>query len=152
VVLSWDGADTATIAAGLGCHPQTVRQRIARFNEEGAQSIVEVSTGGRRPRLTESQRQKLVTMTLHLVGGQAPQVDAASAAPPENGSILHGGPSKVSLDDLVVAAQEHGIEIRRSQLRRVLLAAGLRWDPIHSWRSEPILARTSTRQNHSIQE
>src|SRR5688572_133522 len=66
IVMSWEGAETATIATRLGCHPQTVRDRIARFNAEGAQSIVAISSGGRRPRLTESQRQALVEMVERL--------------------------------------------------------------------------------------
>lgn len=32
IVRSWDGLRTTAIAYELGCHPQTVRERIARFN------------------------------------------------------------------------------------------------------------------------
>src|SRR5579872_5164984 len=35
IVDSWEGKRTAAIAQGLGCHPQTVRERINRFNAEG---------------------------------------------------------------------------------------------------------------------
>jgi transposase len=132
IVMSWDGADTATIAASLGCHPQTVRLRIAQFNAEGAQRVVTAGGGGRRPRLTASQRQELVAMVVRLAGGQRPHVDS-STAHSGNGTISVRCPAMVSLDSLVAAANRRGIEIRRSQLRRVLLAAGLRWDPIHSW-------------------
>jgi transposase len=132
IVMSWDGAETATIATRLGCHPQTVRDRIARFNTEGTQSIVTISSGGRRPRLTESQRQQLVALVERLTGGQSPG-DVASAAAERNETLGLRQPSKVSLDELVGAAHDFGIEIGRSQLRRVLLAAGKRWHPTYSW-------------------
>lgn len=35
IARSWDGLRTTAIAAELSCHPQTVRERIARFNVEG---------------------------------------------------------------------------------------------------------------------
>jgi hypothetical protein len=35
IVASWRGERTSTIAARLGCHMQTVRERLARFNTEG---------------------------------------------------------------------------------------------------------------------
>ena len=35
ITRSWDGARTSQIAAELHCHPQTVRERIKRFNAEG---------------------------------------------------------------------------------------------------------------------
>jgi len=35
IARSWDGARTTQIAAELGCHPQTVRERIWRFAAEG---------------------------------------------------------------------------------------------------------------------
>ncbi|HZO24926.1 MAG TPA: helix-turn-helix domain-containing protein [Chloroflexota bacterium] len=130
IVMSWDGDETATIATRLGCHPQTVRDRIARFNAEGARSIVAVSSGGRRPRLTESQRQRLVEMVERLAGGQPPDDDPAHG---EHDVHSIRRPSKLSLDALVTAAHSVGIEIGRSQLRRVLLAAGLRWHPTYSW-------------------
>jgi hypothetical protein len=35
IARSWDGVRTTAIAAALGCHPQTMREQIARFNAEG---------------------------------------------------------------------------------------------------------------------
>jgi transposase len=40
-----------------------------------------------------------------------------------------------TLDALVAAAQRRGIEVRRSQLRRILLGAGIQWHPTHAWKS-----------------
>jgi Homeodomain-like domain len=39
IVLSWEGLRTAMIAAKLRCHPQTVRERIHRFNAEGMDGL-----------------------------------------------------------------------------------------------------------------
>jgi Homeodomain-like domain len=40
ITRSWDGARTSQIAAELHCHPQTVRERIKRFNAEGWTGLV----------------------------------------------------------------------------------------------------------------
>jgi transposase len=152
IVMSWDGADTATIAAGLGCHPQTVRHRVAQFNAEGVESVMAKSHSGRRPRLTEAQRQELVAMAVRLDGGQPPNVDPELAARNGNGMTAPNRLSKVSLDALVAAAQGRGIEIGRSQLRRVLLAAGLRWHPIYSWGSRAASSRRHAKTGPTDQE
>jgi hypothetical protein len=38
IVRRWAGRRTTHIAVELGCHPQTVRERLARFNAEGGWS------------------------------------------------------------------------------------------------------------------
>ncbi|MFI6369194.1 helix-turn-helix domain-containing protein [Nocardia sp. NPDC050630] len=35
ITASWDGKSAAHIAQELGCHPQTVRERLHRFNIHG---------------------------------------------------------------------------------------------------------------------
>ena len=135
IVQSWDGAPTATIAARLGCHPQTVRDRIARFNADGFQSIAARGSGGRRPRLTEAQRRELIA----LIERPAPR-DAAAR---HQGTFMDGRidgravrqSSPWTLDTLVEAARSRGIPIGRSHLRRILLAAGVQWCPTSSWTS-----------------
>jgi hypothetical protein len=47
IASSWDGRRTKTIAEELGCHPQTVRERIHRFNDEGLEWAWR--SAGRRP-------------------------------------------------------------------------------------------------------
>ena len=39
IVGSWEGKRTTTIAQELSCHPQTVRERITRFNAEGVDGL-----------------------------------------------------------------------------------------------------------------
>jgi transposase len=38
-----------------------------------------------------------------------------------------------TLDSLTAAAQQHGIAIMRSQVRRILQAEGAAWRGIHTW-------------------
>ena len=44
----WDGRRTTAIAAELGCHPQTVRERLARFNAEGLDGLGDRPGAGRQ--------------------------------------------------------------------------------------------------------
>jgi transposase len=133
IVLSWDGADTADIATKLDCHRQTVRTRISRFNALGLRSVVDRSGAGRKPRLTEAQRRELVALVttgLWIDPGRPASIPIAA--------IARGRSPSWTLDSLVEAASERGIEVRRSQLRRILLAAGLQWHPVHSWSIEQL--------------
>src|SRR3954453_15402035 len=68
IVLSWEGKRTAVIAAALGCHPQTVRERLARFNAEGLDGLGDRPGGGRKRRLTEGERRQIIA----LVGKDPP--------------------------------------------------------------------------------
>ncbi len=56
IVRSWAGAWTTCIAQELGCHPQTVRERIQRFNAAGVDGLGDRPGAGRKARLTESGR------------------------------------------------------------------------------------------------
>src|SRR5689334_8646196 len=50
---SWTGKAPNEIGTELGCHPQTVRIHLARFNEQGIEGLGMKSGAGRKPRLTE---------------------------------------------------------------------------------------------------
>src|SRR5689334_6764344 len=60
VVKSWEGKNTQTIADELGCHPQTVRERVTRFNGLGIEGLQDASGRGRKARLTERERSIIV--------------------------------------------------------------------------------------------
>jgi transposase len=62
IVRSWDGLRTIAIAHELGCHPQTVRERIARFNAEGIDGLGDRPGAGRKPRLTEAERSQIIAL------------------------------------------------------------------------------------------
>jgi transposase len=128
VARSWDGLRTAAIARELGCHPQTVRERLLRFSAEGLDGLGDRPGAGRKPRLTEAERGAI----LGLVATEPPgrlvrRPDGELAAEDE------GGPARWTLDALAEAARSHGVLVGRSQVRRIFLAEGVRWRGTRSW-------------------
>src|SRR5215213_5733915 len=62
IVRSWDGLRTKTIAEELGCHPQTVRERFHRFNAQGIDGLGDLPGAGRKPRITEAERSRIIAL------------------------------------------------------------------------------------------
>ena len=125
---SWDGLRTTQIAQQLGCHPQTVRERLHRFNAEGVDGLGDRPGPGRPRRLSETERGRIIAL--------------ARSAPP--GRLVQGGegllppaqpeaPAHWTLDALAAAAQAEGIRVGRSQVRRILISERVRWRPTRSW-------------------
>ncbi len=128
VVRSWAGLRTATIATDLGCHPQTVRERLARFNAEGVAGLADRPGVGRKHRLSETERSTII----QLVGTPPPgrlvrQADGRLAA------VRADAHAQWTLDALTEGAHAAGIAIERSQVRRILLAEGVRWRSPRRW-------------------
>jgi transposase len=128
ITLSWDGLRTTQIASELRCHPQTVRERIHRFNAEGLDGLGDRPGAGRKPRITEAER----SLVISLVGTDQP------------GRLVRGAGGELeardehreahwTLDALTAAARERGITVGRSQVRRILKAEGVRWRNPHLW-------------------
>jgi transposase len=128
IARSWDGLWTTQIAAELGCHPQTVRERLARFAAEGVEGLADRPGGGRPPRLTEHRRSQLIA----LVRTDPPSRLTRQA----DGRLAARQPHRQAhwtLDGLTAAAHRLGIQVQRSQVRRILLAEGVRWRRTRSW-------------------
>jgi transposase len=128
IAASWDGDRTSAIAARLGCHMQTVRERLARFNVEGLDGLGDLPGAGRKRRISEVQRGRIIAL--------------ARSMPPGRPARTAGGdlvcadvqaPGQWTLDTLVEAAQAEGIAVARSQVRRILLAEKVRWRHTRSW-------------------
>ena len=130
VARSWDGLRTAAIARELGCHPQTVRERLLRFNTEGLDGLGDRPGSGRRPRLTEAERSTLVALARSTPPGRPVQRPDGSLTPVDD---RPEAPAQWTLDSLVDAAGEHAIVIGRSQVRRILLKEKVRWRRTRSW-------------------
>ncbi len=127
IVGSWERKRTTTIAHELGCHPQTIRERIARFNEEGIDGLGDRPGAGRKPRLTEEERGKIIALARSDPPGKPVRVgEELQAVEPEK-------EAQWSLDALDHAAQEKGIRVERGQIRRMLLREGIRWRHPRSW-------------------
>jgi transposase len=122
VALSWDGLRVPAIAAALGCSQKAVRYRLARFAAEGLAGLGDRPGAGRKPRIGQDQRSQLIA----LVAGPPPGRGVRDSA----GELVAAeatGPAVWTLDALTAAARAAGIDIARSQVRRILLAEGVRW-------------------------
>src|SRR4051794_5927421 len=128
IAMSWDGARVPAIAQALGCSPKAVRYRLARFAAEGLDGLGDRPGAGRKPRISQDQRSQLIALVAspppgRLVRDGAGELIAADAA----------GSAVWTLDALTAAARAAGIGIARSQVRRILLAEGVRWRRPRSW-------------------
>lgn len=111
VTRSWDGERVNVIASNLCCSTQTVRRVLHRFNEEGFEGLEDRPRPGRKPRLTVIERHRIIAL-------------ASYSAPAHQDG--HSSP-QWSLDALTEMAHATGIQVQRSQIRRILLHAGVRW-------------------------
>jgi transposase len=130
IARSWDGLRASAIAAELGCHQETVRERIMRFNAEGLDGLGDRPGAGRKPRLTEAERSALVGLARSIPPGRPVQWPDGALTPVDT---RPEAPAQWTLDSLVAAAGERGIVIRRSQVRRILLKEKVRWRRTRSW-------------------
>lgn len=128
VSLSWQRLRTVKIAEQLGCHPKTVRTRLHRFNAEGINGLGDRPGAGRKPRITEDERSRIIALVSKnppgkLVTGPGGGLQAED----EEGAAYW------TLDTLAESAREMGIAVGRSQVRRILLAEGVRWRNTRPW-------------------
>lgn len=131
VARSWDGERVEAIARALHCDPQTVRRRIHRFDAEGLEGLGDRPKPGRPRRLTAQDDSKLIALARQAPPGRlVTQRDGTMVAREEEGE------AQWSLNALARAAQEAGIGVKRSQVRRILVREKVRWRTTHSW-SEP---------------
>jgi transposase len=114
----------------LGSHPKSVRKRLHRFNAEGIDGLADRPGAGRKPRITEDERSRIIALVCKdppgkLLTERAPRRTPARRR--DEGCLLW------SLDALAEAADEIGIQVGRSQVRRILLAEGVRWHRRRPW-------------------
>jgi transposase len=132
IAMSWDGQRVPAIAAALGCSQKAVRHRLARFAADGLDGLGDRPGAGRKPRISQAQRSQLIALV---------------ASPPP-GRLIRDGAGELSATDatdaavwtlnaLTAAARAAGIDIARSQVRRILLAEGVRWRRPRSWATSP---------------
>jgi transposase len=129
VVSSWDGMPVPAIAERLGCHPETVRRRLHRFNAEGVDGLGDRPGPGRRPRITQAERSAIIALVKTTPPGKADWAGGELTA------ADRGQPAVWTLNTLTDAARAAGIDVHRSQVRRILRAEGVRWRRPRSWTS-----------------
>ncbi len=128
VVLSWDGRRVPDIAAELGCHPKTVRVRLARFDAAGVDGLRDRARPGHARRITESERSRLIRLVATAPPGRLVRHGAAGLD-----AVDEALPACWTLDTLTEAAIRAGIVVARSQLRRILLAERVHWHQPRAW-------------------
>ncbi len=129
IARSWDGARTRTIAAELGGHIQTVRERVQAFNARGVDGLGLKPGGGRRPRLREAERSPLSARARSTPPGKlVPQRDSGALVAEEEQAA-----GAWTLDTLPEAARAQGMQVARSQVRRILVAEGVRGRRTRQW-------------------
>ena len=116
VWLSAEGRRVAAIAAEVGCHPQTVRLWLTRFNAGGVASLQDQPRPGCPATYTPEQIGAVVA--------------AALTDPQELGQPF----GDWTYDRLAAYLSEvAGIPIKRSRIQEVLVAEGLRWRQQETW-------------------
>ncbi|BCL80911.1 hypothetical protein ccbrp13_33760 [Ktedonobacteria bacterium brp13] len=84
---------------------------------------------GRKPRLSEQERSRILALVKQTPPGKLERYAETLEARDETGS------AQWSLDALTEAAHATGIQVERSQIRRIYLREGKRWRRTHSWGS-----------------
>jgi transposase len=128
VALSWDGRRVPDIAAELGCHPKTVRARLARFDADGVDGLRDRPRAGRSRRLTEVERSRVLGLVALEPPGRLVRGGDGELAARDEHAAAHR-----TLDALAAAAQAGGIAVGRSQVRRIFRAERVRWRQPRSW-------------------
>ncbi|MFM9499781.1 helix-turn-helix domain-containing protein [Streptomyces galilaeus] len=128
VDLSWSGQRVPAIAHELRCSPKTVRRWLHRFNCLGLDGLEDLGGQGRKRRITEAERSRIIGLVR-----QSPPGRLTVQAGGELAAVDEFGPPEWTLDALAAEARQLGIGIGRSQVRRILLAEGVRWRRTRSW-------------------
>ncbi len=128
IVSSWDGQRTAHISADMGCHPQTVRDRLHAFNERGLDGLGMPPGSGRPPRLTPLERRTILALVKRPPPGKPTYALTGELAAPNP-----AGEPEWTRDTLTAAAQQRGLQVARSHVRRLFRRAGVRWRRTRRW-------------------
>jgi transposase len=126
---SWDGAGVAELADRLGCHPKTVSKWLHRFNAaHGIDGLADLPRPGLPRRITETERGRIIQLARTEPPGRLRQGGEGLLTPAQPQAPAHW-----TLDTLTQAAQAEGIQVARSQVRRILLSERVRWRRTRSW-------------------
>jgi transposase len=126
--LSWAGVRVPAIAAELACSQKTVRRWLHRFNRSGLEGLEDLGGQGRKRRITEAERSRIIGLVKQPPPGRLTVQPGGDLAADDE-----SGPPEWTLDALAAQARRLGIMVGRSQVRRILLVEGVRWRPTRSW-------------------
>jgi transposase len=128
IVLSWEGNRVPAVASRLGGHHKTVRKRLHRFNAQGLDGLGDRPGCGRKRRITEAGRSRVIELVRCDPPGRLAREPWGDLVAEDESA-----PGEWTLDTLTEAARRQDIDIQRSQVRRILLAEGVRWRCTRSW-------------------
>jgi transposase len=128
ITLSWDGLAVPAIAAETGRHQNTVRRWLHRFNAAGLDGLGDRPGAGRKRRITEPERSRIIALARSVPPGRLDRDGAGELSADDE-----EGPAQWTLDTLSQAARDAGIRVGRSQVRRILRAEKVRWRRTRSW-------------------
>ena len=103
VALSWDGLGVAEIAGRIGCHENKVRRWLHRFNAAGIDGLGDRPGAGRKRRITEAQRSRIIALARSAPPGQLARDPAGEMSADDE-----GGPAQWTLDTLAQAGPGGG--------------------------------------------
>jgi transposase len=146
IVGSWDRRRTRQIAEELGCHPETVRHRLHAFNTRGLAGLGMQPGAGRKPRLSELERSTILALVKLPPPGKPTDALTGELEAPDPDAE-----SEWTLDTLTAAAHERGIQVARSQVRRIFRQEGVRWRRTRLWATskDPDFAPKGRRSSRS---
>ncbi|MCX4405646.1 helix-turn-helix domain-containing protein [Streptomyces sp. NBC_01764] len=110
IQLSWSGLRVPAIAGELGCSQKTDRYWLHRFNRSGLQGLEDLGGQGRRRRITEEERSRIISLVKTVPPGR-PRWEPVG----ELWAFDESGPSEWTLDSLAASARAEGIEVGRSK-------------------------------------
>ncbi|GGY13694.1 hypothetical protein GCM10010358_77380 [Streptomyces minutiscleroticus] len=119
IALSWDGLRVPAIADRLRCREKTVRKWLRRFNAEGVDGLGDRPGCGRKRRITEAGRSRIIELVRGDPPGRLVREPWGDLAAEDETA-----PGEWTLDTLTAAARRQGIDVHRSQVRRILQAEG----------------------------
>jgi transposase len=128
VAHSWDGERVETIAQELNCSAQTVRRRLHHFEVDGIEGLGDRPRTGRPRRLTAEDDSRIIALARSAPPGKLERLSSGELDVREEKGAAHW-----SLNALADAVQGAGIQVKRSQVRRICLREGVRWRRTHSW-------------------
>ena len=128
MVRSWDRRRTRQLAEELGCHPQPVRDRLQAFTERGVDGLGIKPGSGRKPRLTQLERSTILALVKRPPPGKPTSERTGERAAPDPAAA-----PEWTLATLPAAAQERGVQVARSQVRRLFRRQGVRWRRTRRW-------------------
>jgi transposase len=128
VATSWGGLTPTEISVRFDCHYETVRRWINRYNGHGIDGLDDAKGRGRKHRISENERSRIIALVKQVPPGRP-----VTTSWGELQAADETKPGVWTLDTLTQAARDLGIDVHRSQVRRILLAEGVRWRRPRSW-------------------